>query len=146
VAPSPLEFDKEKVPEKVNIKVLEKEFKPAEMPHQKIIKSLTAISNDNSLARFFHAAKDETLCYGCHHNTPQVAARKFPGCEACHSRPFSREEPGRPGLMAAFHQQCAGCHKAMGQKPQSLDCKKCHAPKDAAKTLQTTIPLRGIPE
>ena len=146
VAPLPVEFDKEKVPEKVTIKVLEKEFKPAEMPHQKILQKLTSISNENSLARFFHAAKDETLCYGCHHNTPQAAARKFPGCEACHSRPFNPEEPGRPGLMAAFHQQCTGCHKAMGQKPQPLDCEKCHAAKEAAKKLQVTIPLRGIPE
>ncbi len=59
VAPLPVEFDKEKVPEKVVIKGLENEFKPAEMPHQKIIKKLTLISNQSSLARFFHAAQDQ---------------------------------------------------------------------------------------
>jgi Class III cytochrome C family/Outer membrane cytochrome MtrC/MtrF-like, domains II/IV len=144
--PLPVQFDKNKVPEKVVIKALAKEYKPAEMPHQKIITKLTAISNENSLARFFHAAKDQALCYGCHHKSQASAANKFPECGTCHTHPFDPKNPGRPGMMAAFHQQCTGCHKAMDQKPKALECDKCHAEKKAAKTVNVTIPLRGIPE
>jgi hypothetical protein len=146
VAPLPLEFDKEKVPEKALIKVLEKEFKPADMPHQKIIKKLTVISNESSLARVFHAAKDQALCYGCHHNSQVSATNKFPDCGACHTRPFEPRDPGKPGMMAAYHQQCMGCHKVMDQKPKALECDKCHPAKEATKTAEVKIPLRGIPE
>lgn len=145
-APLPTQFDKEKVPEKVLIKVLEKEFKPAEMPHQKIMKKLTAISNENLLARSFHTSKDQVLCYGCHHNSRQTAANKFPECSSCHFRPFNPTDPGKPGMMAAFHQQCTGCHQAMGQKPAPLECDKCHPAKESPKTAKVPIPLRGIPE
>ena len=55
VAPASLVFDKDKVPEKLQIKILEKEFKPADFPHQKIVAKLTKISNESSLAKVFHA-------------------------------------------------------------------------------------------
>jgi hypothetical protein len=147
VAPVPLVFDKEKVPEKVTMKGLEKEFKPAEMPHQKITKKLTEISNNSSLARFFHVAKtpdDQTLCEGCHHYSREPAAKKFPGCRACHSRPFDPRQVGKPGIMAAYHQQCIGCHKVMGQKPKALECDKCHALREPGKAVKVEIPLRGF--
>lgn len=146
VATLPVEFDKEKVPEKVVINVLEKEFKPAEMPHQKIIKKLTVLSNENSLARAFHSARDQALCYGCHHHGQPAASNRFPDCGACHTRPFEPRDPGKPGMMAAYHQQCTGCHEAMDQKPKALDCDKCHPAKEGVKTTEMKIPLRGIPE
>ena len=49
----PLVFDKEQVPENLAIKLLEKEFKPAEFPHQKIVAKLTEIS------------QSESACDGC---------------------------------------------------------------------------------
>ena len=48
-----LVMDKEKVPEKVVMKELVNEFKAVELPHQKIVKKLTEISNKSPLATFF---------------------------------------------------------------------------------------------
>jgi hypothetical protein len=131
VNPAPPYEDKEKVPEKVQIKVLAKEFKPAEFAHLKIVNKLVAISNESSLALRFHAAKDQTLCAGCHHRGDlQQAAAKAPKCVSCHNRSFDPVSLSKPGIMAAYHRQCMGCHTAMKQKPASLDCDKCHAAKE----------------
>jgi hypothetical protein len=137
-------FDKEKVPEKVEIKEVANQYKPSEMPHQKIIKKLTTISNENTMARTFHAAwGDEALCAGCHHMTEKSAAKKIPKCIVCHGLPFDPKEPGRPGIVGAYHRQCMGCHKTMGQKPQPLECAKCHAEKKGKEKVQVKIPDRG---
>jgi len=131
---TPLFQDKEKVPEKLQIKVLEKEFKPAEMPHMKIVNKLVTLSNASSLARTFHAVKDQALCSGCHHRSDmQQAAVKAPMCSTCHGRPFDPNAPGKPGILAAYHLQCIGCHEAMHQKPLALECLKCHPAKDGVQ-------------
>jgi len=138
---------KEKVPEKLEIKTLEKEFKPANLPHQKIVTKLTTISNENALARVFHAGMgDQTLCSGCHHKTQPGAQvdKKWPKCDACHGQPFNQSDLPRPGLQIAYHQQCMGCHKALGQKPTPLECDKCHALKEPLTVItRTEIPLKG---
>jgi hypothetical protein len=143
----PLVFDKEKVPEKLEIKTLAKEFKPVNFPHQKIVAKLTSISNDSSLARVFHAGMgEETLCSGCHHNGQPGAQvdKKWPKCDACHGHPFNQSDLPKPGLQIAYHQQCMGCHRTMGQKPTPLECEKCHAPKEPLNVVtRTEIPLRG---
>ncbi len=130
----PLVWDKEKVPEKLQLDVISKEYKPAELPHQKIIGKLTTISNNSSLARWFHSARDQALCTGCHHKNDFQAIDKAPKCIACHNRPFDPNNLGKPGIMGAYHQQCIGCHQAMGQKPTALECVKCHQEKDPLKT------------
>ncbi len=133
-APTPLFQDKEKVPEKLQIKLLEKEFKPAEMPHMKIVNKLVAISNESSLARWFHATRESAICSGCHHRSDlQQAAVKAPRCSTCHGRPFDPNAPGKPGVQAAYHRQCMGCHRAMQQKPSALECLKCHPAKDGVQ-------------
>lgn len=132
----PLTFDKERVPEKILIKTLEKEFKPAEFAHAKIVTNLTKVSNQSSLAKAFHATKGENaICAGCHHRTEPSAAqtKKVPACISCHTRSFDPSDLGRPGILAAYHRQCMGCHEAMNQKPLSLECAKCHQPKDNAQ-------------
>jgi hypothetical protein len=142
----PLVFDKERVPENLAIKLLEKEFKPAEFPHRKIVTKLTAISNQSSLARVFHAAGgQETLCAGCHHKTDYAAAqtKKTPQCSSCHSRPFDRKELGKPGILGAYHRQCIGCHQAMKQKPVALECVKCHPAKEGRQTAGLIPPVPG---
>ncbi len=145
VAPLPLEKDKEKVPEKVQIKNLEKEYKPAEMPHMKIVNRLITISNENSLAGRFHSRIPDALCRGCHHNsqTPAQIAKKTPKCASCHGQFLSLSDLSKPGLQRAYHQQCAGCHQAMGQKPAPLECVKCHAAKTPQQTDKAEIPLQG---
>lgn len=142
--PLPVEFDKEKVPDKLLVKSLEKQFKPAELVHQKIIKKLVTISNTNSLARTFHAAKGENaICAGCHHKMEMTAAKKVPNCTTCHGRRFDPKEMGKPGILAAYHRQCMGCHKAMNQKPQALECVKCHKDKES-KIAGKLDPVRGL--
>jgi hypothetical protein len=136
-APASLVFDKEKVPEKLEIKLLEKEFKPAHLPHQKIVAKLTTISNESSLARVFHSRLGEqTLCSGCHHHTDTAAAqsKKIPNCSSCHTRGSDPRQLGTPGIMGAYHQQCIGCHESMKQKPPALECTKCHPRKEDARS------------
>ncbi len=143
----PTTFDKERVPEKVLIKTTEKEFKPVDFAHGKIVASLTRISNQSSLAKVFHAPKGENaICSGCHHRTEQAAAqsKKVPACVSCHTRRFDPSNLGRPGILAAYHRQCMGCHEAMNQKPASLECEKCHQPKvDAQQTAKMLLGVRG---
>lgn len=144
VPPMPLVQDKEKVPEKVRIKKLEKEFKPAEMPHMKIVNKLISLSNGNALARWFHAGKEQAVYAGCHHRSElQQAAVKVPNCSTCHNRSFDPNTLGKPGLSAAYHRQCIGCHEAMNQKPLALECTKCHPAKEVAHTAGIIPPVSG---
>jgi Zn finger protein HypA/HybF involved in hydrogenase expression len=136
--------DKDKVPEKLQIKLLEKEFKPAEIPHMKIVNKLVTISNESPLARWFHAAKEQTLCSGCHHRGElQQAAVKAPKCSTCHNRSFDPVALGKPGIMPAYHRQCIGCHEAMKQKPAALECVKCHPAKEGVQTAGIIPSLVG---
>lgn len=72
-------------------------------------------------------------CARCHSDSKQVAVV---GCAQCHPRePFSAEylnQQGRdltlyhrdkPGLKAAFHQNCLGCHEQVGAP---VGCQDCH--------------------
>ncbi len=144
----PVTFDKEKVPDKILINTIEKEFKPAEFPHGKIVANLSGISNKSPLAKAFHAQKGENaICAGCHHHTEQAAAqsRKVPACASCHTRSFDPSNLGRPGILAAYHRQCMGCHEAMNQKPLSLECAKCHQPKEnAQQTAKQSLKMEPV--
>ncbi|MFC1834647.1 sulfate respiration complex hexadecaheme cytochrome HmcA [Thermodesulfobacteriota bacterium] len=134
-APIPLFQDKKKVPETLSIKNLEKEFKPAQFPHLKIVNKLVSISNGSSLARRFHGTKEVTLCAGCHHRSDlETASNKVPACISCHNRAFRPDSLGRPGILGAYHRQCIGCHQAMNQKPKALECVKCHPAKEGVRT------------
>jgi hypothetical protein len=138
-----LDLDKEKFPEKVMIKGLEKEFKAVDFPHAKIANKLNLISNESSLARSFHAARGQyTICFGCHHGLASGGNQpnKFPACATCHGTPFNPTNPGKLGTLGAYHRQCIGCHQAMNQKPLALECVKCHAEKKTPRKvdLQTT--------
>lgn len=142
IPPAPLFQDKEKVPEKLQIKVLEKEYKPAEFPHLKIVNKLVTISNESSLARWFHSIRDQALCAGCHHRSElQQASVKVPKCSTCHNRPFDPNALGRPGLLGGYHRQCTGCHETMKQKPAALECVKCHPAKEVVQTAGLIPPV-----
>ena len=133
--------DTKKVPDKLEIKVLQKEFKPAAFPHLKIVNKLLTISNNSTLARVFHGAREQTLCEGCHHNSQlHRAAVKVPQCSSCHGRPFNPADLGKPGILAAYHRQCMGCHQVMKQKPTALECTKCHPAKKGVTTAHLAAP------
>jgi hypothetical protein len=115
----------DQIPETVTIKMLTDQYEPVVLPHRKIVVTLSRITESNRLAGFFHADAT-TVCQGCHHNSP--ASQKPPQCGSCHGRTSEPLNLSRPGLMAAYHQQCIQCHDKMGlEKPVSRQCTDCHA-------------------
>ena len=115
------------IPEKVVIDGLVNQYKAVNLPHRKIVRTLTTNIKDSKLANYFHSDVG-TICQGCHHNSP--LSTKPPKCGSCHGRPFDPDQPLRPGLMAAYHSQCMECHKEMGiKKPVATDCTGCHKEK-----------------
>jgi hypothetical protein len=115
----------DQIPETVIIKKLVDQYEPASMPHRKIVLKLAEANQNSKLAAYYH--KDPlTLCQGCHHNSP--ATLKPPQCGSCHGRSSEALNLTRPGLLAAYHQQCIECHTEMGiEKPAARDCTACHA-------------------
>lgn len=94
------------------------------MPHRKIVLSLADKIKDSGLASTFHATP-EALCAGCHHNAP--ATVNPPKCGSCHAKPFTETDSAKPGLKAAYHGQCMGCHTEMKlEKPAATNCVACH--------------------
>ena len=125
-APAPAAPAKVAQPDTVDIGVLSKQYGPVAFNHSAHVDYLKDAAKGD-LAKAFHNQPD-TLCQGCHHNTP--SGMTPPKCGTCHGKPFSKDEPARPGLMAAYHIQCIQCHQAMGVEPvKATDCKGCHAPK-----------------
>ena len=131
----------EDIPEKVSIGSMAKDYEPAEFPHRRIVVNMAAALKDNRLASAFHADQG-ALCRACHHMSP--ASKTPPHCVSCHAASGPSPD-GRPGLKAALHGQCMGCHKAMGIEgkfpknaeagakpvPTNTDCAGCH--KEAKK-------------
>lgn len=115
----------DQIPETVTIKTLSESFEAVKLPHRKIVLKLAEGVKDSKMAAYFHTAPT-TLCQGCHHNSPSSV--KPPQCGSCHGRSSDALNPNRPGLMAAYHQECMQCHDKMGlEKPGSRECTACHA-------------------
>lgn len=127
------------IPETVTIGSLSKDYEPSVLPHRKIVLSMIAGMKDSRLAGAFHAT-DLAVCQGCHHNSP--ASKTPPRCGNCHAAIEGTAASPRPALKAAYHNQCMGCHTAMGISgkvvdkapdakpvPKSTDCTGCHAAK-----------------
>jgi hypothetical protein len=112
------------IPETVTINNLSDKYGAVELPHRRIFESLMNNTNNNNLAKYFHNGK-ETLCLGCHHNSP--ASKTPPNCINCHSNSFDAPASSKTDLKVAYHQQCMGCHDRMVVgKPKSTDCEGCH--------------------
>jgi len=123
----PIRYETNDVPEKVSIEIMKKDFEAAEFPHRKIVDTLLAGLNQDSLGKYFHQ-DNNTMCQGCHHNSPQSV--KPPKCVTCHSMTLQKATDGRPGLKGAYHGQCIGCHNQMGiKKPAATACIECHKKK-----------------
>jgi predicted CXXCH cytochrome family protein len=108
-------------PETVVIDGLADAYEASRLPHAKIVSRLDSIVRESPLAQRFHG-DTETLCAGCHHHSP-VGTRP-PPCRSCHD---VSAHPTRdmPGLKAAYHRQCVGCHQEMAIDKQG--CTDCHA-------------------
>jgi hypothetical protein len=113
------------IPEKVIIKNLSKEYEAVDFPHRKIVNALVGNMKDSKLAGYFHSPEG-TICKGCHHNSP--AAKKPPQCANCHGKTFDEKDPFKPGIMAAYHLQCIGCHQIM-KITKVEGCTDCHKEK-----------------
>lgn len=122
-------------PETVIIGTLAEEYEPVEMPHRLMVVRLDAVVRESKLATQFHG-QTETNCAGCHHNAP-IGERPTP-CGSCHGLE-SETARDMPGLEAAYHRQCIGCHQRMGVEKQG--CTDCHA-KTAVET-PAEIPAEG---
>jgi hypothetical protein len=117
-------YKDEDIPEKVVIKELVAKYDPVELPHRRIVNTLVKNIKDNKLANYFHTEKG-TICQACHHNSP--IAKKPPRCVSCHGKPFDEKNLLRPGMKAAYHQQCMECHRVMDiEKPKAVECTDCH--------------------
>ena len=116
------------IPEKVVIKELANQFKPAEFTHRKHVLALMKGLKGNQLAEYFHRDPG-TICQACHHNSPP--SKNPPACLSCHSDQNKQVREGnRPALLAAQHQQCMSCHKDMKlEKPAATACNECHLEK-----------------
>lgn len=115
----------EDIPDVVEIGTISDKFKASKMPHRKIVLKLMEGMKDSPLAARFHA-QPQSMCSGCHHNSP---AASTPKCSSCHAKAFTAAD-GRPGLKAAYHQQCMDCHTKMKlEKPAATDCAACHEKK-----------------
>lgn len=116
--------DPERIPETVTIGLLSESYEPTSLPHRKIVYKLMDGIAANKLAGAFHGDA-LTLCQGCHHQSPP--GQEMPRCSSCHDRRLGAKTTERPGLMAAYHQQCMGCHERMGiAKPGAQECGACH--------------------
>ena len=118
----------ESFPEKITMGALKEKYAPAEFPHAAMVVAIDKEARKSRLASSFHQTT-ALLCAGCHHHSP-VGARPAP-CRACHSL-AGDSLTDRPGLRAAYHRQCMGCHErgvapVPGARPKPLDCTGCHA-------------------
>ena len=117
------------IPEKVTVDIMADEYQGATFPHRKIVKALAEKTKKSKLATAFHSGRPETLCMGCHHNSP--ASLTPPRCVSCHNLNKEGAADSRPGLKGAYHGQCIGCHQEMGiEKPAATDCTECHKKSD----------------
>ena len=83
-----------------------------------------------------HAEMAEMIngCAVCHHHTPEGAS--FPACQSCHETSPKREDIRKPGLKAAYHRQCMGCHRDWSGATQ---CAACHPPKIGQDQGESTV-------
>ncbi len=110
-------------PETVVIDGLAADYGPSTFAHKKIVEHMFRTVSKNKLAARFHGSV-ETFCAGCHHESP-VGTRP-PPCRSCHDKEAAPTSD-KPGLKAAYHRQCLGCHQQMAIEPQGCT-KGCHEP------------------
>jgi hypothetical protein len=81
-----------------------------------------------------HGGYESQPCKGCHDlgadDFKGTVVQSFMSCKSCHGE-FNPSVPGMPGLKVAYHKQCFGCHRGMGNvgKSPSGCTEQCHAGK-----------------
>ncbi len=131
-----LSFTVEEIPDSVVIGALSREYEPAVMPHRKIIDVLSRHIENSKVAIHFHGHED-VLCEGCHHHG-SIGERPAL-CANCHGKPVDERNIHRPGLYAAYHRQCLGCHQFMAMEKPS-ECSGCHEKKEDVDLSDDILP------
>jgi len=123
---APEELIPEDVDDELEISLIKNEYGPSAMPHLAIVKNLTELSNQSTLATHFHT-DPMTICVGCHHLGPMEAKTDIPPCVTCHTT-RDQSDGGTPTLLGAYHLKCLGCHQQMDPAEQEMpqDCTGCH--------------------
>ncbi|MEJ2471837.1 MAG: cytochrome c3 family protein [Desulfuromonadales bacterium] len=122
----------DEIPEQVTIDPLSQYFGAVEFDHE----MHTELGEDCSVCHHHTTGTgtSDERCVRCHADSPEVAVV---GCSDCHvTSPYSAEQIHReaadvyqfhidkPGLKAAYHWNCRGCHEAMDGP---VGCEDCHA-------------------
>jgi hypothetical protein len=112
------EISDEDIPERVIIDKLSSRYGAVDLPHRRIIDSMLLDINKSKLASRFHNGK-ETVCLGCHHNSPKG---KILSCDNCHNRSSDGQDFSMPALNVALSSAMYGCHDRMDiELPGSKD-------------------------
>ena len=85
----------------------------------------------------FHAVMSNKIaCTDCHHNSGD----EIHACKDCHGTPFNPDDMTKPGLKAAVHERCQGCHTEIFGGPDG--CKLCHTQESVGAVV---VPAPEIP-
>lgn len=122
----------ESLPDKINIDTLQSLYAPVAFGHAKHIERERDCAVCHHHTNGAPAAKER--CLGCHLGGHEV---KTMGCKGCHpANPFSAEavdakfkdlqlfHEDKPGLKAAYHLGCMGCHSKKGGPTACVACHK----------------------
>ena len=137
----------ETLPDKISIESLKDLYGPVTFGHAQ------HIARERDCAVCHHhtngAPASKEQCLRCHRGGHEV---KSMGCKSCHEKqPFSAEQVNgrfknsllfhqdKPGLKAAYHLSCLGCHKTKGAGP--VACIDCHSSDQQRRSL---LPSREI--
>jgi hypothetical protein len=123
------------IPEIVVMNQFSNQYQGSNLPHRKIVNTLLEKMRDSNLAGYFHR-EEGLMCAGCHHNSP--VSKKPPRCTSCHAGVGGGKDLARPGAVAAYHQQCIGCHEVMGIE-KAMSCTACHKEKNENRPLTDKI-------
>lgn len=130
----------EGIPDRITINKIQKYYAPVNFNHAAHINNL----KDCGLCHHHTtgAQVSDPNCARCHKNS---GAQATVSCKGCHAaEPFSPEQLkkesnqqppfyhlDKPGLKAAYHLNCLGCHKKMGGPEGCQDCHKRNDSGDA---------------
>lgn len=109
---------------------LEDKYEPVNFDHS----MHTFIAESCSDCHHSHQRKQDLDCAGCHaidnEQFKATVESGFLACSMCHLGPDS-ENPAMPSLKVAYHKQCFGCHRDMGNIGKSPEAcsQQCHAGK-----------------
>jgi hypothetical protein len=126
----------QEIPNVITLKSLARLYEPVKFDHALHINSLQDCGTCHH--HVIGAPSDDRNCGRCHQT---MQAQQAAACRKCHAaEPFTAEtlkaqqedknryHRDKPGLKAAYHLSCTGCHEK-GKGPTG--CTDCHARNDA---------------